>query len=184
VTSYVALLRGVNVGSGNRVSMADLKRVVESLGHKNVRTYVNSGNVVFSSDSKDGEQLSAALERAVAAELGISPNVLVRSGRELAEVVAGNPYPNEPDPKKVHVLFLPKRLAAADSTALDKAQQEAAGKGSGDEYTVEGREVYLHLPDGMGRSILMTLLARRFKVPGTARNWSTVTKLSEMCGSG
>jgi uncharacterized protein (DUF1697 family) len=184
---YVALLRGINVGGRNKVAMADLRRVVEELGHREVRTYVNSGNVVFDADgrasAKQGDLLAATIAQAVKDEIGVPSAVLVRSAAELARVVAANPYPDETDPKKLHVAFLTKPPSADERTTAKATEQEAANRGSSDELTIGKREVYLHTPDGLGRSVLAELLSRRKDAAagaGTMRNWSTVTKLEAM----
>ena len=181
MTTYVALLRGINVGGHNKVAMADLRRVVEALGHGDVATYVNSGNVVFTCDGGDDEALGSQLERAVAAELGVRPRVLVRSAAELSQVAAANPFGDEHDPKRVHVVFLESRPGRAGERGAARAQEEAATKGSRDEVRVVDRVAFLHTPDGLGRSVLAPLLDKRLGVTGTARNWSTVTKLLQLC---
>jgi uncharacterized protein (DUF1697 family) len=110
--------------------------------------------------------------------------VLVRTAAELAQIAEANPYTDESDPKRVHVVFLPGPATAADRTAAKDAEREAGEKGSSDELTIIKRALYLHTPDGYGRSVLAELLSRRKSSPtakGTARNWSTVTKLRAMC---
>ncbi|GAB2692295.1 DUF1697 domain-containing protein [Thalassiella azotivora] len=183
MTTYVALLRGINVGTANRVAMADLRRVVADAGGRDVVTYVNSGNVVLEHDEPDDAALGALLEAAVADALGVSPRVLVRSAAELDDVVAANPFPDEPDPKKVHAVFLPGPLEDAAVASAREAQEAAAQRGSRDRVEVVGRVSYLHTPDGLGRSILADLLSRRAgpSAVGTARNWSTVTRLQRLC---
>lgn len=182
MTTYVALLRGINVGKSNRIAMADLRRVVESMGHTDVATYINSGNVVFESAQQDDDSLGAQLEAEIGAELGVNPRVLVRSCTELADVARSNPFPDEPDPKKVHVVFLEAPPGTSAVKATKDAEHEAAAKGSRDEVELIGRAAYLHTPDGLGRSVLAGLLEKRAGVTGTARNWATVTKLLAMCG--
>jgi uncharacterized protein (DUF1697 family) len=183
VTTYVALLRGINVGRANRIAMADLRRVVGEAGGRDVVTYVNSGNVVLDHDEPDEAVLGERLERAVAEALGVSPRVLVRSAAELDEVVAANPFPEEDDPKKVHAVFLGEAPDEAGVVAAREAQAAAAERGSRDRVEVVGRVSYLHTPDGLGRSVLADLLSRRAgpMAVGTARNWSTVTRLQALC---
>ena len=188
MTTYVGLLRGINVGGHNRVVMADLKRVVEELGHTDVKTYVNSGNVVFDAEgrgsAKEGDRLAGLIEQAIKTELGVSPAVLVRSATELAAVADANPYTDEPDPKRVHVVFLAAPPSPDERKTAKEAERAAKEKGSSDELTIIKRAVYLHTPDGFGRSVLAELLSRRkgtLMTVGTARNWSTVTKLRAMC---
>jgi uncharacterized protein (DUF1697 family) len=182
VTTYVALLRGINVGGRNKVAMADLRSVVVDLGHSDVATYINSGNVVLTSDRTDEERLGSELADAVRDRLGpAAPAVLVRPATELEQVVAANPYPGEPAPKKVHAVFLPAPPDDDARQALRTALARAADRGSRDEAQVVARVLYLHTPDGLGRSVLADLLSRGVTRSGTARNWATVTKLLEMC---
>jgi hypothetical protein len=96
--THVALLRGINVGGRNRVAMADLREVVLGLGHTEVATYIQSGNVVFTSEEADTARIAAALERAIAEPLGVQPKVIVLTRAELAQVVADNPFPDGPNP--------------------------------------------------------------------------------------
>jgi uncharacterized protein (DUF1697 family) len=103
--AHVALLRGINVGGRNRVAMADLREVALGLGHTEVATYIQSGNVVFTSEEADTATIAAALERAIAEHLGVQPKVIVLTRAELAQVVADNPFPDEPNPRWVHAIF-------------------------------------------------------------------------------
>jgi uncharacterized protein (DUF1697 family) len=183
MTTYVALLRGINVGGNNRVSMPDLRRVVGSLGYDDVVTYINSGNVVFEAAQDrdmDDATHAGAIEAAVREELGVSCAVLVRSASELAEVADANPFAAESDPKKVHAVFLPAPWDDATHAQVRDARERAADKGSRDEVEMVGRVAYLWTPDGFGRSVLAPLLGRKATKDGTARNWATVTKLLEL----
>jgi len=186
VPTHVALLRGINVGGRNRVAMADLREVVSSLGHAGVATYIQSGNVLFSSDQADTARLAADLEQAIAGRLGVQPGVVVLTRDDLARAMRDNPYASEPNPKHVHVIFLPADPEPGMAAGLAQAQRQAAGKGSRDTVTLAGRAVFLHTPDGFGTSELAKLLGRAggplsAKGAGTARNWATVTKLLELC---
>lgn len=182
--THVALLRGINVGGHNQVAMADLRAVVASLGHTDVATYIQSGNVVFTAGQKDPKRIAARLERAIAEQLGAQPRVVVLSRAELAKVVASNPYADEPNPKLVHVMFLSAEPPAETVAAIEQAQAAAAAKGARDTVSVVGGAVFLHTPDGYGRSDLAARLARLKPLESlgaTARNWATVTKLLSMC---
>src|SRR5579862_9585990 len=106
MATHVALLRGINVGGRNKVPMAELREVVSSLGHTGVTTYIQSGNVLFSTEETDNAKLAAALEAEIEERFGLWSSVVVLSRDELAQVVAANPYPDEPDPRLVHVVFL------------------------------------------------------------------------------
>lgn len=177
--SHVALLRGINVGGRGRLPMADLRVWAEGLGWTEVATYIQSGNVVFSSRGST-DTLAAALEQAISDNSDVSPDVVVLTARELGDVVAGNPYPDEKDPTCVHVTFR-RAKGHDDATALPAALAKARAKGSRDEVTVAGRHLYLHTPDGLGRSELAVHLARNAaKGAATTRNWATVLKLRAM----
>jgi uncharacterized protein (DUF1697 family) len=181
VPSHLALLRGINVGGRNRVAMAELRRVVAALGHTDVATYIQSGNVVFTSADPDAAAVAAALERAVADDLGVPAAVVVLDRAELAAVVAGNPFPGEPDPKRLHVVFTAAGLDADAVAAVATEEERARERGGRDEVRVRGRVLYLRTPDGLGRSELATRLARPAAgVRGTTRNWATVAALLAM----
>lgn len=174
-TTYIALLRGINVGGRNRLPMADLRDVLTELGHADVRTYVQSGNAVFTSTRTDPAAIGSELTQRLSADLDISPSVMVRSAEDLAAVVGANPYVEhaEADPATVHVAFL---SGPPDPDLLDIDDQYAP-----EQLAVGDGVVYLHLPDGMGRSRLATTLSRRRSgAEMTVRNWRTVTKLHEM----
>ena len=179
--THVALLRGINLGGHNKVAMADLRKVVASLGHGDVATYIQSGNVVFTSTDTDTAALAAALERALEQAVGVRCSVVVLSRAELAKVIADNPFPDEDDPKHLHAVFRGAELTAADTAAVVAAERRARANGGRDQAKVVGRTVYLRTPDGLGRSELAAGLARSKPGAGdrggTARNWATVTKL-------
>ena len=185
MASHVALLRGINVGGRNKVPMADLREVVTSLGHTGVSTYIQSGNVLFSTTEHDTAKLAAALESAIEDRFGIWSSVVVLSRDELARVLAANPYPDEPNPRMVHVVFL---NGSPPETLLDRitaAESAVAAKGSRDTVQLAGQALFLHTPDGYGTSeraqnVLKILAPPKKSRPGlaaTARNWATATKL-------
>ena len=186
MATHIALLRGINVGGRNKVSMAELRAVVAGLGHTGVATYIQSGNGVFTSDEADNEALATALEAAIAANLGVKPAVVVLSRADLARAVRDNPYPDEPNPKMVHAVFFRGPVPTGTAKAIEAGQQRAAERGSGrDSAQVVGTTLFLHTPDGFGRSELALYLLGRSASPcaaGTARNWSTVTKLLALSG--
>ncbi|WBB70708.1 DUF1697 domain-containing protein [Micromonospora sp. WMMD812] len=176
MTRYVALLRGVNVGT-TRIAMADLRRLVTDLGHADVQTYLQSGNVVFGSGVRDAGRLAAGIERAITDELGLSVPVLVRSARELAAIAGGNPYSTgEDDPTKLLVAFLATAPARSTVDAL------AVPGGENVAFTVTGREVYLHFPEGgYGRSkFTNAYLEKKLGVVATTRNWKSVRALADL----
>jgi uncharacterized protein (DUF1697 family) len=178
---YVALLRGINVGGRNKVAMADLRRVVASLGHTEVATYIQSGNVVFSSPDASATSLADALEQEIARSLAVQPVVVVLSRDGLAQVIADNPFPGEPNPRCLHAVFRRTEMSPDAIAVIAAAQQTARAKGSQDAAVVIGQTLFLHTPGGLGRSELAAQLARSSaQASGTARNWATVTQLMTM----
>jgi uncharacterized protein (DUF1697 family) len=167
VHTTVALLRAINLGSTNKVSMPKLKAAIEGLGFEDVRTYINSGNVVITSAKKP---TTAALEQAIASELGVKTTVVLRTAAELKKALAANPF-TDADPSKVQIIFLPARASVA---GLD------ADPAPPDEYRVKGKEIYCHYPNGQGRSKLAAYLGRTISATGTSRGLKTVTKLLEL----
>ena len=176
-TTYVALLRGVNVGGRNRLAMADLRAILESLGHAHVRTYIQSGNAIFTSDAPGGAGAETALRaRSVPGSPIVSGSridVIVRSRDDLAEALAAVPF-RAADPKRLLVAFLAETPSADARRALELI--EAAPESA----RVIGRTAYLDLPDGVGRSVLAPQFERRLKVRATARNLDTVRTLLAM----
>jgi uncharacterized protein (DUF1697 family) len=191
MASHVALLRGINVGGRNKIPMADLREVVASLGHTGVSTYIQSGNVLFSTAEEDTAKLTAALESAIEERFGIWSSVVVLSRDELARVLAANPYPDEPNPRMVHVVFLNAELPGPLLDRITAAGSAAAAKGSRDTVQVAGQPqaLFLHTPDGFGTSelaqnVLKIIAPPKKSKPGlaaTARNWATATKLLSLC---
>jgi uncharacterized protein (DUF1697 family) len=187
MATHVALLRGINVGGKNKVAMADLRALVGELGHTDVSTYIQSGNVLFTAPADaDSGALERAMTEAIAAKLGVTSPVVVVSREELASILAANPYPGEPDPRRVHAVVLSGPPWPELLTRLDAARAKAAQAGSGDEVLADGRTLYLHTPEGFGRSVLAEVLMRyvtdrKTGATGTARNWATMTKLLVLC---
>jgi uncharacterized protein (DUF1697 family) len=174
-TTFVALLRGINVGGKNKVPMADLKSLFTSLGYEDVVTYIQSGNVVFRSPA-GARKIAADIEKRIAKVFEIPVTVLVRNSAELEAIAKRNPFLKRgSDPSKLHVVLLdrsPKKSAVAE---LDPERSPP------DEFSVHGREIYLLLPNGAGRSKLtIDYFERRLGVRATARNWKTLTKLLEL----
>jgi len=173
---YVALLRGINVGGKARVAMAALRDTCASVGCEDVVTYIQSGNVVLRS-SLTADGLRAALEAAIADGFGINPAVMIRTAKEMAAAVARNPYP-EADGNNLHVGFLHAAPGASVKKCLAAIDCEP------EQLTVAGRDLYLHLPNGMGRANLPVKMERCLRpAPVTVRNWRTVTTLVELSGA-
>lgn len=193
--THVALLRGVNNLGGNKVTMAELREVVSSLGHADVVTYIQSGNVLFTPRLAEGSApgradaaaLAAELERAVADGTGVRARAVVLSRQDLARAVRGNPYPGERNPRLLHAVFLPEVPGPSLVAWVADAVEHVRETGSRDEARVIGRTVYLHTPDGYPGSELRRVFAKvggptSSPVGGTARNWATVSKLLDLCG--
>ena len=181
--THVALLRGINVG-GRKLVMADLRRVVNALGYADVTTYIQTGNVLFTATQSDPAELVRAMEAAIAESFHITVPVVVLARDMLAKAISDNPYSAEPNPRLVHGVFLPADPDAAALAGVREAAGRSAELGSRDEATLLGRTLYLHTPDGFGRSGLVTALLMKRSSPvaaGTARNWATVTKLLALC---
>lgn len=185
--THVALLRGINVGGSKKVAMADLRVVVAELGHTDVSTYINSGNVLFTPPpGQDSAAIARDMTAAIAAKLGVSSSVVVVTRDEIAQIIADNPVSDEPDPRRVHAVFLSAPLEAEPLGRIDAAVAAAAAKGSRDSVHATDRVLYLHTPDGFGRSeaaeAIMKIVGKS-GVAGTARNWATVSKLLALCDS-
>jgi uncharacterized protein (DUF1697 family) len=173
--TFVAFLRGINVGRARQVAMSDLRAVAESLGYAGVQTLLRSGNVVFSASGGDTRAMAAELEAAIDARLGMAVGVVVRSAEELAAVVAADPLPvSVTDGSRRHVVFLPVPLDAEVRRWLEGEDFGA------DIVTATEREVYVWYERGMSGSETATRLGRRLPRTATDRNWNTVTKLLAM----
>jgi uncharacterized protein (DUF1697 family) len=180
---YLALLRGINVGGHNKVAMTELRALAAALGHADVATYIQSGNMVFSSAETDVTVLADVLEAEIAAQLDVRAGVVVVSGPELAQVIASNPFPDEANPRYLHAVFRREEIDKNDIAQIAAAVRQARESGSRDDAAVVGRTLFLRTPDGLGRSDLAARLARsKAQSAGTARNWATVTRLMAMLG--
>jgi len=173
---WIGLLRGINVGGANRLPMADLRDELERLGLASVRTYIQSGNVVFDSPHHDtAEALAGRIETAIEARHGFRPRVLVLSATRFRGAMEANPFPEgEPEPKTLHLFFLAGTPDEVDLPAFQAVVSPTERFHLGDGV------FYLHAPDGIGRSKLATRTEALLGVPATARNWRTVTKVWEM----
>lgn len=173
---YVALLQGINVGKHKRIAMSDLRTLVEGLGHTDVTTHLNSGNVVFTADERSNEELAGELQAAIATALGLEIPVVVRSGEEMRAIVANNPFPEAAaDHKTLHVAFLDRELDPQHVVALAEAER------GDDDYRIDGPNVYLYYPNYLtGATFLPNGLGKGQGVVSTSRNWRTVTRLAEM----
>jgi uncharacterized protein (DUF1697 family) len=167
-----ALLRGINIGPNKRIAMPALRSIVESLGHTDVETYLQSGNVVFTT-AVEGDQ-AEQLSRAIAEATGLDVPVVTRTGDELARIVEANPYPVD-DPTRVVVGFLAEPLELSQLGLGDLSAYLP------DEVMLLGREAYVSVPNGQARSKLMEALTKgRLPTTLTVRNWRTVSALADL----
>ncbi|MGO8152374.1 DUF1697 domain-containing protein [Rhizobium leguminosarum] len=166
---YIALLRAVNVGGTGALPMAELKAICEGLGFSDVKTYIQSGNVLFRSDEAE-KTVEERLDEALGKKLGKRPGVMVRNRKELDGIAAKAPFPDA-KPNFLLVYFLPEK---PPSDALEKMVAP-----DGEEAKLAGREIYVHYPNGSGRSKLKLPALK----PGTSRNLNTVRKLADMAAA-
>ncbi|MBN0046907.1 DUF1697 domain-containing protein [Streptomyces actuosus] len=177
-TMYAALLRGINVGGSRKLPMADLRTLMEELGHARVRTYLQSGQAVFGADRGDEESLAAELARAIEERFGFAVDAIVRDHAYLRAVAEACPFPvAELEPRQLHVTYFSGPVTAERFAHIDPAAHLP------EEFRLGDRVLYLYAPDGLGRSRLADALSRPRRtdtVIGTSRNWNTVTKLVEL----
>ncbi len=172
MTRWIALLRGINVGGKKLLPMSELRRDLESLKLKNVRTYIQSGNVVFDSADKTASSLTERIGRRIEKQHGFRPHLLIFDRDNLQAIIRSNPFPNAvSDPKTLHLFFLAEPATDPDLAALDNA------KTATEEYKLMERVLYLYAPDGIGRSKLAANAEKHLGVVTTARNYRTVDKL-------
>jgi uncharacterized protein (DUF1697 family) len=177
MTVVISMLRGVNVGGHNKIKMEALRALYESMKLREAQTYVQSGNVIFRTDERDIALLTKRIEDGIERKFGFRPNVILRTAAEMREVIARNPFAKRRgiEPSKLLVTFLGSDPGAE---AREKILQI---KCDPEELRIEGRELYIYFPNGIGRSKLSWAgLEKTLKTPGTARNWNSVTKMLEM----
>jgi uncharacterized protein (DUF1697 family) len=175
MTIWIALLRGINVGGRNLLAMKDLASDLEDIGCTSVKTYIQSGNVVFENSKAKPSRLAELIGQTILDRHGFQPKVLLLSANDLEKAVTQNPFPGATaEPKSLHLFFLSQQPDPARFEALEaiRANNEA--------YLVKGNILYLHAPPGVGNSKLAARLEARLKVDATARNWRTVNKLWEL----
>jgi uncharacterized protein (DUF1697 family) len=183
VRTYVALLRGVNVGGNNKVPMAALRTALEADGFTRVRTYIQSGNIVIDASLETPAEVGDRVAMVIQAAFDISVPVMTVDVPSLTGVVDGNPYPLENDHRRLHAIFLPSVPEGVARTRLDALSAAFAVKGGPDSITLIGSTLYLHTPEGFGTSDLAKALTTKGRIKelnGTARNWATVTTLLAM----
>lgn len=177
MAAIISLLRAVNVTGYNKVKMDALRELYESLGLRGAQTYIQSGNVVFKTDAKDLVRLQKRIQDAIEKSYGFRPGVVLRSSAELKDVIRRNPFAKRSgiEPNRLVVSFL------TGEPAPESKQKIAQIKVGPEELVLDGRELYIYYGGGIGSSKLTpAVIERALKVPGTARNWNTVTKLLAM----
>lgn len=179
-TRYAALLRGINVGGGRKVPMAELRGLLEELGHDDVRTYLQSGQATFASSHGDEESLAAELAGAIEKRFGFGVEVIVRDHAYLRAVAEACPFPAaELEARQLHVTYYSAPVDPERFTEIDQAAYLP------EEFRLGDRALYLYAPEGLGRSKLAAHLSKPRLNKGltaTSRNWNTVVKLVEMTG--
>lgn len=173
--TYIALFRGINVGGNNMLPMKALVAILESMGLQNIRTYIQSGNVVFQCKSGKAAQLADRISTAIKNNHGFAPTVWLLEVGALDKAIKSNPYPEaESEPNTLHVAFLASTPPKPDLKALEKIKVES------ERFHLDGSVFYLHAPQGIGRSKLAATMERLLGVAMTVRNWRTVCKIGEM----
>jgi uncharacterized protein (DUF1697 family) len=169
--TYISILRGINVGH-KVIKMDQLRALYESVGFTDVRTYIQSGNVIFSTRSESPSAIRKTIEEAINKSFGFPVTVIIREPAELRKVIKGSPFVGRKttDETRLHVTFLDQKPAPS----LVKALEPLAAK-TKDEYSVKGKEVYLHCPDGYGTTLLSNaFFEKHLRVSASTRNWKTV----------
>jgi uncharacterized protein (DUF1697 family) len=174
---YAAFLRGINVGGHNKIKMEGLREMFAALQFENVRTYINSGNVIFETVETDDNSLSEKIEKVILSEFSLDIKVMTRTMAEIKEIIKNNPFAGQfTDEKDLHVLFLAKELSEEKKNLLLSNNNEF------EMFAVRNREVFCLLRE---RSVLDSLLGKKYidnklKTPTTGRNWRTVNKITEL----
>ena len=171
---YIGLLRGINVG-GKVLKMTDLKEAVDGLGFGDVKTYLQSGNLVFRAPKAGDDKLAERISKAIAEKCGMDVHVMIRAVAEWDAVIDKNPFPKAVElPKTLHAFILDGQ---PEKAKVDDLQGKDFGS---EEWQIAGDTLYLHTPDGFGKSKLGNTIERLLKVPMTGRNWNTVLALKQM----
>ena len=172
---YVAFLRGINVGGKNKVKMETLREVFSSLGFENVKTYINSGNIIFETKKTDDKKLAAKIEKAIEKEFDLQVKTIVRSISEIEEIVKNNPFDGQfENDKDLHVFFLDEEMPEEKRDILLSNNNE------NEMFYVRGREIFCLLRVSVLESLMgKDYIAKKLKVSATARNWRTVNKILE-----
>jgi uncharacterized protein (DUF1697 family) len=171
---YISLLRGINLLGHKKIAMAELRALYESLGFKEAKTYIQSGNVIFSAPETDIAALVHKIEKKIKLRLGYDVSVIIRTAEEIRKIVEKNPFAGK-EASKLHLTFLAESPDSFPAAEVDKVRDKA------ERYVHSGREIYLFLPNGYGRTKLNNnFFERKLKVTATTRSWRTVIALAEM----
>ncbi len=172
---YVAFLRGINVGGHNKIKMETLREMFAALRFENVKTYINSGNVIFETIEADDNVLAAKIERAIQAEFSLNIKVMVRTTSEIEGIIKNNPFDGQfTNDKDLHVLFLDEELPE------DKRQLLLSNNNENEVFAVRNREIFCLLRVSVLDSLLgKDYVGKKLKMTATARNWRTVNKIAE-----
>lgn len=173
---YIAILRGVNVSGKNKLNMAEFRVSLENLGFTNVRTYIQSGNVVFETTKTSPKKLSEMIQKIIVSYFGFSTSVIVKPPLEINKTIENNPFLKQKnaDPSKCHVTFLSKLPRKVDLEKIIEIKSE-------DQIICSGQDIYLYCPNGYGRTKLTNnFLEKLLGISATTRNWKTVTHLYEL----
>ena len=171
--TFIALFRGINVGERNSLPMKELISVLQDLGCRSVKTYIQSGNAVFESKEKDASRLSNKIRVEIKKRRGFEPHVLLLGLEEMDKAMAGNPFP-ETEPKSLHIGFLASAPANPDLKALEGLKKKS------ERFLLRDKVFYLYAPDGVGKSKLAASSENLLGVSMTDRNWRTVCKIRDM----
>lgn len=175
--TWVALLRGINVGGRNKLPMKELVDLFETLGFKDPRSYIQSGNVIFGGTAAAARKAPGLVTAGIRKRWGYDIPVITRSAAELVAAVKRNPFAKHADPAHLYIAFLAAKPSAARVATLDP------DRSPGDRFEVLGREIHLHAPNGSARSKLTNqYFDSKLSTVSTARNWRTVHKLIELAG--
>jgi uncharacterized protein (DUF1697 family) len=173
VNTYIALLRGINVGGRNILPMNELGTILETIGYENIRTYIQSGNVVFCTRDEIGTNAAAEISEEILKKKGFEPNVLLLNAKQLADAIENNPFPTD-DGKALHFFFLESQPEKPNLEPLESLKVES------EQFKLYENVFYLYAPEGIGRSKLAAAVEKSIGVAVTARNWNTVIKLKYM----
>jgi uncharacterized protein (DUF1697 family) len=173
---YLSMLRGVNVGGHNKISMSELCELYAALKFEDPRTYVQSGNIIFRAKEADESTLAKKIQSSIEKKFGFHPEVVLRTTSDMRKVMAANPFAKRAniEPNKLLVDFLVTEPSA------EVQEKIAAIQASPEELHLVGRELYIYFPDGIGRSKLVPVLDRILKTSATGRNWNSVVKMLEI----